>query len=104
MMDMEATQMKFMNEYDISLAEQRHIGHPVLARATQFLMDFREEVNAHSDGWAYWGAPVRAAAKLMTLVEGHDATEAQFKAALSPIKSFYTRRGNAAGMQYPEVQ
>jgi hypothetical protein len=40
----------------------------------------------------------------MTLVEGSDATEAQFKAALSPIKSFYTRRGNAAGMTYPEVR
>ena len=96
--------MKFMNEYDIEVAQRRNANHPVLSRASRFLGILKEEVNEHSDGWAYWAAPVRAAAKLMTLVESQDATEAQFKAALSPIKSFYTRRGIAAGMQYPEVQ
>ena len=38
----------------------------------------------------------------MKLVESHDATEADLRAALAPIKSFYTRRGNAAGMHYPQ--
>ena len=95
--------MKYMNDYDIALAEQRNIYHPVLSRATRFLKEFKAEVDSHSDGWAYWRQPVRSAAKLMTLIEEQHATEAQFRAALSPIKSFYTRRGNAAGMSFPEV-
>jgi hypothetical protein len=94
--------MKYMNEFDIDLARTRNVNHPVLSRATRFLGLFREEVNQHSDGWAYWRPPVQAAAKLMTLIEGQDATEAQFRAALTPIKSFYTRRGYAAGMKFPE--
>jgi hypothetical protein len=103
--------MKYFNDYDIALALQRHANHPVLSRAAQFLKEFKDEVDAHSDGWAYWHPPVLAANKLMTLLEGFTSTdedtdlmvEAQFRAALSPIKSFYTRRGNAAGMKYPEV-
>jgi len=62
-----------------------------------------EQTNEHSDGWAYWSAPLKAADKLMTLIESGDATEAQYKSALSPIKAFYTRRGNAAGMTFPQV-
>lgn len=95
--------MKYMNNFDMFRAVEKNLSHPVLSRATQFLIAFKEEVDSHSDGWAYWKAPVRAAAKLMTLVESKDATEADFKAALSPIKSFYTRKGNAAGMKFPEV-
>lgn len=96
--------MKYMNDYDIALALQRHASHPVLSLAVKFLVAFKEEVDSHSDGWAYWRSPVQSAAKLMTLVELNDATDAQFRAALSPIKAFYTRRGNAAGMTFPEVQ
>lgn len=96
--------MMYMNEFDISDAKRRHASHPVLSRATRFLEAFKDEVNANSDGWAYWPAPLRAAVKLMTLINlpAANATESQFRAALSPIKSFYTRRGNAAGMKYPE--
>jgi hypothetical protein len=96
--------MKYMNDYDIALALQRNHNHPVQSRATHFLFQFKEEVDSHSDGWAYWAAPVRAAKKLMELVESNDATEEQLKTALSPIKSFYTRQGNQAGMIYPEVK
>lgn len=98
--------MKYMNEYDIQRAAYQSQGKPVLNKAVRFLATFRDEVNAHSDGWAYWKAPVKAAEKLMTLIDqphGNDILEAEFKKALTPIKSFYTRRGNAAGMSYPEV-
>jgi hypothetical protein len=96
--------MNYMNDYDIMLAQQRYAGHPVLNKAAQFLAAFKEEVDTHSDGWAYWKAPVAAANKLMEMLQGKtEATEANFKAAMSPIKAFYTRRGRAAGMQMPII-
>ena len=60
--------MKFMNTWDIDEAVARFPGHPVLGKATRFLARFRDEVDAHSDGWAYWAAPVRAAAKLIAMI------------------------------------
>ncbi len=95
--------MLYMNEYEISDVKRRHTSHPILSKAARFLENFKDEVNAHSDGWCYWSPPVKAARKLMQLVLSANATEAEFKAALTPIKSFYTRRGNAAGMKFPEV-
>ena len=108
--------MKYMNDYDIDQAEQRYCNDPVLSKAVAFLAAFRDEVNSHSDGWAYWRPPVQAAAKLMTLIEDCNVTtwkpgrvetkEATFfdlHKALTPIKAFYTRRGYAAGMKFPEV-
>lgn len=95
--------MHYMNDYDIMIATIRNSGNPVLRKATAFLVSFKAQVDFNSDGWAYWKAPVVAANKLMLLVEGKTpATQANFKAALSPIKSFYTRRGKAAGMLFPQ--
>jgi hypothetical protein len=95
--------MNYMNDYDIMLAQQR-ANTPVLRKAVQFLAAFKEQVNDHSDGWAYWKCPVNAANKLMELIQGKvEPTEANFKKAMSPIKSFMTRRGNAAGMQMPII-
>lgn len=94
--------MHFMNHWDIDEAAERFRNHPVLSKATRFLAALRDEVDSHSDGWAYWGPPGRAANQLMTLIENPDAaTEAAFKKALRPIKAFYTRRGVAAGMKFP---
>ena len=96
--------MLYMNDYDIMLAQQRFASHPVLGKAVQFLAAFKDEVDSHSDGWAYWKCPVQAAKKLMEMLQGKtEATEANFKKAMVPIKSFMTRRGNAAGMQMPYV-
>ena len=67
--------MLFMNEYDIEMAVRRNTSHPVLRKATSFLLEFKEEVNGHSDGWAYWSAPVRSAAKLMTLIQSGNAVK-----------------------------
>ncbi len=101
--------MKFMNEMDIAEAARRHRGHPVLGPATRFLAEFKDQVNAHSDGWPYWSPPAKAAAKLMDLVdtnpwdEPKPVTEADLRRALAPIKSFMTRRGLAAGMVMPPL-
>ena len=95
----------FMNESDINRAVERYRYHPVLGKATRFLAAFRDEVDAHSDGWAYWRAPVEAARKLMTMIKTPDtATEDTFKAALTSIRRFYTKRGIAQGMIMPLVE
>ena len=98
--------MLFMNEMDINAAIFGRSNDPVLRKAVQFLVAFKDQVNEHSDGWAHWGPPVKAAAKLMTLIQTPPvtgATEKDLKLALAPIKAFYTRRGYAAGMQMPVV-
>lgn len=97
--------MKFMNEYDIERALHQFQESAVLRKAAQFLSDYRDEVNSHSDGWAYWAAPLKAAEKLMTLFdEPTKATEEDFRRALAPIRSFYTKRGKAAGMVFPVIR
>lgn len=97
--------MEFFNEFDIMQAQQRLRPDSVSGRAVAFLAAFRDEVNNYSDGWAHWKAPLSAAQKLITVVKsGNAATEAQFKAALTPIRSFYTKRGYAAGMSFPDVK
>jgi hypothetical protein len=98
--------MRFMNDYDIQVARERWRHHPVLGPATATLEDLYVAVQAGSDGWAYWPQPVRAASRLMELIEGDgtdkylrgerkDATPAKLKAALVPVKSFRTRSGLA---------
>ena len=92
----------FMNEYEIEVAVREWANHPVLGPASQTLRNLMAWTNAHSDGWAYWTKPLRAAAKLMELVHGDhalifdterdDATPAAYNRALVPIKAFRTRQ------------
>ena len=96
--------MMFMNESEIVMMTERYRNHPVLSDATKFLREYMRQVDLNSDGWPYWSQPVRAAAKLMLLIQHPEtATHAQFHKALTPIKSFYSRKGYAAGMQFPEI-
>jgi hypothetical protein len=96
--------MRFMNTYDIDNAVRQFEGHPTLGPATRTLANLCECANDNSDGWAYWPKPARAAAKLMTLIDGdgtweyrygdrNEVTAAQVKAAYAPIKAFRTRSG-----------
>lgn len=93
----------FMNEWDIEEAVRQHDDHPILGPATETLYNLMRWTNRHSDGWAYWPKPCRAARKLQELIQGDgswearygertDVTEAQLKAAYSPIKAFLTRQ------------
>jgi hypothetical protein len=96
--------MLYMNDSDMMQAEQR-ARTPGMRRACQFLITFTLEVNQCSDGWAYWKPPVRAAARLMKLIKQNgDISESEFKWALIPIKSFYTKRGDIAGMKFPKLE
>lgn len=97
--------MRFMNEWDIEESRQRFQDHPILGPATETLENLKEWTNRNSDGWPYWPKPARAAARLMELIERDgtarylrsedrdDATEAELRAALRPIKAFRTRHG-----------
>lgn len=96
--------MMFMNAWEIDEFVERYRNHLVLSQATRFLRDFRDEVDAHSDGWAYWPLPCRAAKGLMELIQSPEtATEEKFRKSLAPIRSFYTRRGLKAGMAMPVI-
>jgi hypothetical protein len=97
--------MPFMNESEIRDACRRHANDLVLSAATEFLRDFMDEVNAHSDGWAHWARPLRAAENLMTLIQRRqEPTYDAFQQALKPIRAFYTRHGTRAGMSFPSVK
>jgi hypothetical protein len=104
----------FMNEYEIDEAARRYADDPILGKASRFLQEFRDEVNAHSDGWAYWKPAITSAGKLMALIQSvqgspewdgidEQAKGKMFLKALTPIKCFMTRRGLAAGMRMPPV-
>ena len=95
--------MRFMNRWDIDEAVRRYDDHPVLGPATQTLLNLEEWTDSHSDGWAYWPKPVRAAKRLMEMIERdgtwnyrtddrEDVTVEEYKAALRPIKAFRTRQ------------
>lgn len=94
----------WLNRWDVDEAVERFAKHPVLGKATKFLKEFVEEVDSHSDGWPYWKAPAHAAQSLMDLIQSPKlATEEALAKAMSPIKSFMTKRGTAAGMKMPEI-
>jgi len=92
-----------MNEHDIQQAVRSLPADTVAYKAAVFLLVFMEQVNANSDGWACWKAPVTAAHKMMLVCNSRQATEEHYRQALVPIKSFMTRKGRAAGMQMPII-
>lgn len=89
--------MLFMNHYEIEDAVGRYADDPVLGPAARTLASLMDWTNRHSDGWAYWPKPCRAAAKLQALFprrwDDESPTVEQYKAALRPIKAFRTRQG-----------
>lgn len=102
--------MRFMNTYEIDEAVERFERHPVLGPASKLLAQLRDKADNVSDGWCYWPKPVRAANKLIELVdvpryqpEAMDkATPAAFKAAMVPVKAFCTRQG-WADIEFPAI-
>lgn len=102
--------MYFMNSFEIETRARQFRDHPVLGPATQTLHNLMDWTDSHSDGWAYWPKPVRAAARLMRLIDmcaqqershlaklgpdGHLIVDpAEYRKALVPIRAFKTRHG-----------
>jgi len=89
----------WMNTWDIERCVAVYDRHPILGPASKTLLNLERWTNANSDGWAYWRKPSNAAKKLMELLDRDyrygeaEVTEAEYKAALRPIKAFRTRQG-----------
>lgn len=96
--------MKYMNDYDIARARQRFTlaSKPNRLAAAIVVEHLAEWADRNSDGWCYWPKPVRAAARLIDLIESRtyaenqaqesvDATDAELAAAVRPVKAFLTR-------------
>jgi hypothetical protein len=92
--------MRFMNDWDIEMAQREHADHPVLSAATKTLRNLADWADQNSDGWAFWPKPMKAAEKLIVLIQGdaarragerNDPTPQEYREALRPIKAFRTR-------------
>jgi hypothetical protein len=94
-----------MSEYEIeeSLRFTAINELPNLRKGAEVLSRLKDWTNSCSDGWPYWQKPARAADRLMNhLADARtqyhrgngdgDITEAELKKAITPIKSFLTRR------------
>ncbi len=97
--------MRYMNDFDLHHARQRFTRSSTPNRLALVMVvdNLREWSNNHSDGWAYWPKPVRAAARAMELIESttnegnraqerEDITDAEMLAAVRPIRAFLTRQ------------
>ena len=106
--------MLYMNDYDrLAAARFFDTGRtPNRAYIVTVVDNLARWADCHSDGWAYWPKPVRAAERAMRLVASTtnaeneyrarvDATNAEVTAALRPIKAFLTRQGVAHGEVIP---
>lgn len=96
--------MLYMNDYDLDFARRRftRASKPNRLALVMVVDNLRDWTNQHSDGWAYWPKPARAAASAMRLIqsttndandrqEATDITDAEMRAAVRPIKAFLTR-------------
>jgi len=88
-----------MNQYEIESAFRSRHDCPNVRRGVNLLHALMRSVNEQSDGWAYWTAPSRAAAKLIALLETAGRvsygtrgtiTADQLKAAVTPIRRMVT--------------
>ena len=109
--------MRYMNEWDIESALRRFDPGqtPNRAHLAATVSALRDWTNRNSDGWAYWPKPARAARQAMELIDGYttperieqeetDATDAEVKRALAPIKALLTRQGVAHDTVIPARQ
>jgi len=94
--------MLFSNSFDIANYVALYRSHPVLSRAARMLAAVAHDADYNSDGWHSWPLPCRAARSLQVLLQRGTATEAEYQAALRPIKAFYTRM-RTKGANYPTM-
>lgn len=86
----------YINDYEIELALRNQPVNSVRGYAARILFEHKEIVDSNSDGWAHWAPPVRAAKRLIEVVQAagdtnHEILEKNFKAGVTNLRSFYTR-------------
>ena len=97
--------MIFMNEFDRTGAIHRftRASKPNRLALALVVDNLATWADNHSDGFAYWPKPARAAQSAMRLIvsttrvendrqEREDITDAELAAAVRPIKAFLTRQ------------
>jgi hypothetical protein len=99
-----------MNEFEVDWAFDR-FGADVdnLGRAVRTLDNLVQWTNRNSDGWPYWSKPSNASKRLQSLVharmsprcEDTTISDAEYKAALVPIKAFRTKHGADFEIEVP---
>ena len=95
--------MAWMNQYEVENAVNELDHLPNLGAAAQTLANLVEWTNNNSDGWPYWRKPSNASSRLQDMLEAAmrsrreapiaDASAAEIRKALAPIKAFRTRQG-----------
>ena len=97
--------MRYMNDHDLDFARRRftRASKPNRLALVMVVDNLREWTNRHSDGWAYWPAPARAAQRAIehivstthaanTAQEATDIADEEMLLAVRPIKAFLTRQ------------
>lgn len=114
---------RFVNDFEIEQNVQRFRGTDARnrLRAALVVSHLADWANDHSDGWAYWPKPARAAAKAIEATDARtyadreaqertDLTDAELVKVIAPIKAFLTRCGpnvsaaERAGILLPVTQ
>ena len=94
-----------MNDFDLDQARRRYGRGQTPNRLALVMVveHLAEWTNTHSDGWAHWVKPRRAADGAMSLIDStaypeyerrqhEDITDEQMAVAVRPIKAFLTRQ------------
>lgn len=95
---------QFFNQYEVERIAEHATYYPHLAPFGAIALAYVERINANSDGWAYWKAGHRAAAKFLDKLnratsvlsdyrfdEAATVTEADLRKAMAPMKSLLTK-------------
>lgn len=94
---------KFWNQAEIGFMVERAARcDNTTVLAAQYMARYVDIINDNSDGWAYWSACHGPAEKLLSALDratgggfrppGDPVTPEELKKALTPMKSFLTRR------------
>lgn len=88
-----------MNQYDIEAMYRNKHACQNVRKGVRLLYRLMQSINSQSDGWAYWAAGRKSADKLIALLKtagnvwydtDRTITDAQLKAAISPIRRMVT--------------
>ena len=108
--------MRYMSDFDLWFARRRftRASAPNRLALVMVVDNLREWTNNHSDGWAYWQPPRRAAQLAIDHIysttndandaqEATDITDEEMLYAVRPIKSFLTKHRHIVTPEAREI-